>query len=243
MNWLDARILDWRKKNRAISDDKGELSMANHLGMSLSLYRRICRTPPAYVLGLDEVGLGAYAGPLVVGAVLAPIDWSHPSLIDSKAAEGSTTENKEIHRREILKSLGTAPGARYFLRRTTHEAIDAMGGVRSALRSSFHSLIEGVAGRRQDVLIVIDGNEHLEGVDHIALPRADGFVPQCMAASLVAKVSRDTEMILAAREYPQYGFERHKGYGTKTHETALLKHGPCPIHRRTVKPVRSACTT
>lgn len=241
MNWFEQRVSEWHRKNVLVVDDQDELILAKHMGMSLPLFRRCRQKLPGYILGIDEVGRGAYAGPLVVGAVLAPFGWNHPSLCDSKAAKGSTTARKEESRAQILRELESAPGARYFLQRTSHTTIDHLGGIGAALRASFQSLMRQFAA--DDVLLVLDGNEYVEGFDHVALVKGDSIVPHCMAASLVAKVSRDTEMSQLGKQFPGYGFEDHKGYGTTAHEEALRAHGPCLIHRKTVKPVQSASTT
>lgn len=241
MNWLEQRISEWHKKNRAVLNDQDEFELAKYLGMSLSLFRRCQEKMPRYILGIDEVGRGAYAGPLVVGAVLAPFNWAHPSLCDSKAAKGSTPEKRERKRAEILMELERAPGARYFLQRTSHTTIDHLGGIGAALRASASSLMRQFAS--EDVLLVMDGNERISGFDHVALVGGDAIVPHCMAASLVAKVSRDTEMSQFGKQFPEYGFEKHKGYGTDFHDEALRTRGPCPIHRRTVKTVQSASIT
>jgi ribonuclease HII len=241
VNWFEQRVSEWHKKNGPLVTDQDEFTLAKHMGMSLPLFRRCRQKLPKYILGIDEVGRGAYAGPLVVGAVLAPFEWNHPSLCDSKAAKGSTSAKKEEARAQILKELETAPGARYFLQRTSHTTIDYLGGIGAALHASFRSLMQQFAG--DDVLLVLDGDEHMIGFDHVALVKGDSIVPHCMAASLVAKVSRDTEMSELGKQFPGYGFERHKGYGTPVHEEALRTRGPCPIHRKTVKPVQSASTT
>jgi ribonuclease HII len=192
---------------------------------------------PDQVLGIDEVGRGCYAGPLVVGAVLAPLRWTHPALRDSKDVK------TERGRASVLQKLVAAPGARYYLHRTPNELVDSLGGIRAAVLEAFKAIVRALAHELPRTFVVIDGVDAVHGMDGIAIPRADGLVPHCMAAAMIAKVSRDTEMILAAKTYPQYGFERHKGYGTKLHEKTLKRYGPCPLHRRSVRPVQLASST
>jgi ribonuclease HII len=234
MNWLETRSAKWFEMNRAFVDDGDEKKYAEYLGMSMTLLRHLREHPPQHVLGIDEVGYGAYAGPLVVGAVLSPLGWSHPDLNDSKKV--TTVKAREA----VLKKLEQAPGARYFVHRTPVEIVDRLGVFKARL-ASFMELVKSTRDLLPDVLVVIDGNVRIRGVEHVCLPKADSFVPQVMAASLVAKVYRDTEMISMAKQYPQYGFEKHKGYGGNEkhqHVIALKKYGPCPSHRRSFRPIR-----
>lgn len=233
--WLEDLSAEWHRKNGPVLEEADELRKSKHLGMSsVSLLREIQKNNPTHVLGIDEVGLGAYAGPLVVGAVLAPIEWSHPALKDSKAFGGN---KKELHRAEVLRQLDAeTPRVRCFIYRTPVEAIDAIG-IGRALMNSFRALMQVLGGPR--ILSVVDGNKHVRGMEHIALPKADTFVPQVMAASIVAKVSRDTEMIELSRRYPVYSFSKNKGYGgSDEHLDALRKHGPCPEHRKSYEPIK-----
>ena len=228
MNWMDAIIERWHT-----TPDDGQ-QIYDALGMSPALYARWVEKPHKYVLGLDEVGYGSLAGPLVIGAVLAPVRWEHPLLKDSKAFKGDDDGKAERARANVLQQLAGQPDAHYFLHRTSSEDVDRFG-VYKALMRAFSDVCEHVLRGRSDVLVVIDGDERVEGLEHICLPKADSFVPQVSAASIVAKVSRDTEMRLLDREYPGYLFGKHKGYGTKEHRAAILNLGLCPIHRRSYK--------
>lgn len=223
MTWLLDRVGQWH-------DDKTKVNvpLSRYMGMSEELYARWATKQPKYVLGIDEVGLGALAGPLVVGGVVAPFDWTHRLLCDSKATDD------ENERAAILRELHESPGAVYFTHRTSQEEIDR-GGIRRAHLASFRSVIDTVLAKYPDTLVVIDGILRVNGIDHVALPKADSFVPQVMAASLVAKVARDTEMIKFGKEYPGYDFAKNKGYGSKKHYEGLNKLGLCPLHRRSYK--------
>lgn len=226
MTWIDDRIEAWHK-----IEDGSAGSLHHHLGMSWDLYKQFVERPPKWILGIDEVGCGCWAGPLVVGGVLAPVGWTHEALRDSKEVKAVEARAK------ILTQLESSPGARYFLHRTSVESVDAVG-IRRARAASFAAICSAVGRLEEDMLIVIDGDLPAPGFEHVLLPKADGFVPHVQAAAMTAKVSRDTEMMLAAKTYPQYSFERHKGYGTAIHEAALEKHGPCPLHRRSFRPVQ-----
>lgn len=224
MTWIDDRTARWMK-----SPNGGTLQ--KYLGMTTELFERVTSHPPKYILGLDEVGCGCLAGPLVVGAVLAPFDWSHPRLKDSKDTK------TERERESILLALPSPGEVRYFVRRTPSQEVDRVG-IRTARADAFTAVCETIAKMESSILIVIDGDVAARGFEQALIPKADTFVPHVMAASIVAKVSRDTEMKNLAKEYPGYGFENHKGYGTDEHNAALEKLGPCPLHRRSYRPIR-----
>ena len=93
-----------------------------------------------------------------------------------------------------------------------------------------------------DAVVVVDG-EFTGAVptpNSLAIPKGDNLVPAVSAASVVAKVARDRTMLMLDRLYPEYGFGKHKGYGTRQHMLALEEHGPCPVHRRSCSPVEKA---
>lgn len=228
MTWIDDRIAIWK----AAPPDGVQLN--KYLGMTEELLAQVITAPPKYILGIDEVGCGCWAGPLVVGAVLAPFSWSHPLLRDSKDTK------TEKRRGKILEQLPINGEVRYFTRRTPANEVDRVG-IRNARGEAFTAVCQAILAIEDDVLVVIDGDVPARGFTQALLPKADTFVPHVMAASIVAKVSRDTEMILLAKQYPQYGFEKHKGYGGNEdhqHTIALKKYGPCPLHRRSFRPVQ-----
>lgn len=231
MTWIDERIELWRTGQDVAA--RGQQLHA-YLGMTPKLFEQVMAKPPRFILGIDEVGCGCWAGPLVVGAVLAPFAWTHPLLRDSKATSG------EKNRGKILEQLPVGGDVRYFLRRTPSTGVDKVG-VRRARAEAFTAICQTLVHLEDDVLVVIDGDVPALGFEQALLPKADTFVPHVMAASIVAKVSRDTEMMQAAKQYPQYGFEKHKGYGggeNHQHTIALKKHGPCPLHRRSFRPIQ-----
>ncbi len=189
------------------------------------------------VLASDEAGLGAYAGPLVVSAVLAPKGWAPrvTILTDSKKMD-------DAQRRVAAKAL-IADERIWWVTQWTHSPdIDEENVYRSNIRMHTNVIATGLqhaevmhAGKR--VLAVVDGN--LDIPQAISLPKADLRILACSAASVLAKVARDTWMVdKMAIEHPGYGFENHKGYGgNPEHEAALEKLGPCPIHRRSFSPI------
>ncbi|MEX2014842.1 MAG: ribonuclease HII [Candidatus Saccharimonadales bacterium] len=178
-----------------------------------------------YVLGIDEVGRGAWAGPLVIGAVILgePI----PGLKDSKMLTARRRQKfaQEILEKAVFAGLGWAEPKEiddYGL--STAHMLACMRAVRNAPRCS---------------QIIIDGNiNYLPGYENaICKVKADQTVPQVSAASIVAKVARDKYMSEQALIHKNYGFDRHVGYGTKLHIESLKKQGLCVLHRKSYKPI------
>lgn len=227
MKWLDDRVNEWKRS-------QGNGPLHEYLGMSEKLCADLMVRPRPYVLGIDEVGYGPLAGPLVVGGVVAPADWTHPALKDSKKFHGSDGKAERL-RADALKQLSADETALFFICRVSNEEIDQMG-VFAALMLAFEEVVVTTyAAFDRDTLIVLDGNNRIRDLEHVALPEADSFVPHVSAASIVAKVYRDTEMRGYDKQYPEYGFGAHKGYGSAAHQEAIRKHGLCPIHRRSYK--------
>ncbi len=170
--------------------------------------------------GIDEAGRGPLAGPLVIAGVIlqSPI----AGLDDSKKL---TAKRRETLYPLILKQ------SRYRIVSFSAEQIDR-DGLSACLREGLMEL-KGFFG--DGVAYLYDGNTAF-GVDDVrTLIKADAQIPEVAAASILAKVTRDRAMIEAARRYPQYGFERHKGYGTRDHIDAILTHGRCAIHRKSFR--------
>jgi len=188
------------------------------------------------ILGSDEAGLGAYAGPLVVSAVLAPKNWTAPaSLTDSK---DMTPDERKTAARALL-----ADKRIWWKTLWTHSPqIDTENVYYANVRMHTEIVAEGLAKAAElypdkRVKAVVDGN--LKIPNALSLPKADFRVRVCSAASVLAKVARDTWMQeKMAKEYPGYGFENHKGYGgNPEHTAALEKLGPCAIHRKSFEPI------
>lgn len=184
------------------------------------------------IIGVDEVGLGSWAGPLVVCAFAAPSEeWILEKLDDSKKVSKS-------NRSTLAKALMRDFPQSYVLITGGVSDIDTHGiekTWRRAMELAVERLIAqvGVPWR-----VIIDGNKQpVMGAE--CYPKADGKFPCVMAASVIAKVHRDTHMMEEAVKYPQYGFDRHAGYGTAQHRSALMAHGLSPIHRRSYEPMSS----
>lgn len=178
--------------------------------------------------GVDEAGAGPLAGPVYAAAVILPREIEIPGLNDSK----KLSEKK----REILYDLITAQAVSWCAASASAEEIDGMD-ILNARMLAMQRAIDGLAVRPD--LCLVDGNrDHGSRVaitaPHVTLVGGDGKSASVAAASILAKVSRDRYVSGELdRMYPQYGFARHKGYGTKVHYAALDRYGPCPEHRRT----------
>lgn len=182
-------------------------------------------------VGIDEVGRGCWAGPVVAGAVLLPADFVHEEnwrLADSKLLSKKQREQANLQIHNIALGIG--------LGWVSAEELDAIG-LTAAVRLAMERALSQIASDYDDV--VIDGQlNFLQDYPKTrALIKADAKVPAVSAASIVAKVARDNFMTAAAVEYPEYGFERHVGYGTAFHLGKMKSHGLTPLHRRSFKPV------
>lgn len=187
-----------------------------------------------FIIGIDECGYGSLAGPLVIGAVRAPKDWTWPKLNDSK----KLSEKRRVQLDAEIRASGQVTFAISFYEANKIDSFAAKGeNVGNALRELYANAINQLD--QTDSLIVLDGVHKIEGMCHISLPKADSLVPATMAASVIAKVYRDNRMIELSKYYPDYGFENHKGYGTKDHLEALHKLGPSSIHRFCYEPIKS----
>ena len=176
----------------------------------------------AVICGCDEAGAGPLAGP-VYAAVVLPFGAESPGLNDSK----KLTEKK----REALFPVVKETALAWAVASVDAAEIDETD-ILSARVKAMQMAIDGLE-RRPDFAL-IDGNRD-KGIrcPHITVVKGDGRSANIAAASILAKVTRDNIMVELAQQYPEYGFEIHKGYGTKAHYEALRTYGPCPIHRKT----------
>ncbi len=182
------------------------------------------------ILGIDEVGRGPWAGPLVVGAV----------VLGEAFIEGLTDSKKlSAKRRQELDLLIRNQVAAYGLGWVYPDELDEVG-LSAALRLATIRAVEQIDVPYHE--IIIDGtinflSETAKGRFVTTLPRADLLIPSVSAAAIIAKVARDTYMAEQADVYPEYGFASHVGYGTAAHRSALDMHGVTPLHRRSFAPI------
>lgn len=183
-----------------------------------------------YSAGVDEAGAGPLCGDLVVAAVI--LDPNNPieGLNDSKKL--SEKKRDALYPQIIEKALD------YCIVFITPQEIDEM----NIFQARMEGFRRAVAGLKRVDYAVLDGDKVPPRmlVDTDCLVKGDAKVAAISAASILAKVSRDKQMKEQAILYPEYGFERHMGYGTKLHFLALKEHGPCPIHRHSFAPVRNS---
>ncbi len=181
--------------------------------------------------GVDEVGRGPLAGPVVTAAViLSPDDIYLGKYRDSK----KVPEKKRLKLYHHIRNNAVA----YSVSMASVEEVDHLNILHATMLSMRRS-VEGLEITPSKVLV--DGNR----VPDLALPAeaiigGDDSVQEIAAASIVAKVVRDRLMVMLDKKFPAYQFARHKGYGTKVHMDALREYGPCPIHRKSFAPVASA---
>jgi ribonuclease HII len=182
---------------------------------------------PGLVAGVDEAGRGPLAGPVVAAAVI--LDDLHPieGLADSKKLTASRREKlyDEIRAKALCCSIAEA----------SVEEIERLNILQATLLA-MRRAVEGL--RLKPAKVLVDGNR-LPVLDMLAeaIVKGDATVPAISAASILAKVHRDRWCAEYDREFPQYGFAAHKGYGTAEHLAALRAHGACPQHRKTFAPV------
>lgn len=179
------------------------------------------------VAGIDEAGRGPLAGPVVAAAVMLPMALHLPGIDDSKKL--TAVQRQEAYQRIVEQSLDFAVAC-----------VDAVEIDRTnILQATFKAMMEAVAtlSPPPDYLL-IDGPYRLPlPTSQEGIPKGDQLCFSIAAASIIAKVHRDRLMTEYHELYPEYGFDRHKGYGTKAHCLALEQYGPCPIHRRSFRRV------
>lgn len=185
-----------------------------------------------YVLGVDEAGRGPLAGPVAVGAVMAEEGFdflaAFPELNDSK----KISEKKREKIFEQLLVLQKAGDVRFCVKSISAPLIDK-NGIAKAVRAGVHAGVRELAPAPEGVRVYLDGLLHApEEYEQETVIGGDALIPAIMLASVAAKVSRDRLMVKLAGEYPGYGLEKHKGYGTKAHIEAIKKLGLSDLHRR-----------
>lgn len=175
------------------------------------------------ICGVDEAGRGPLAGPVCAAAVILPEHLEIPGLNDSKKL--SDKKRRELF--PIIQEQAIAYGIAF----ASEQEIDEL----NILQATFLAMKRAIAQLEGKAdFAIIDGNRETDfGVPCMTVVKGDSRSASIAAASVLAKVTRDEYMERLAEEYPQYGFEIHKGYGTKAHYAALTDHGMCPAHRRT----------
>jgi ribonuclease HII len=173
--------------------------------------------------GCDEAGRGCYAGPVFAAAVILPPDFFHPLLNDSK----QVTEDN----RNLLRPFIEANALAWAVARVDHDEIDRINILRASFKA-MHLALDQL--RLRPKLLLIDGNRFIRyrRTPHRCIIRGDSIFASIAAASILAKTWRDEYMRQLHHEFPQYGWDSNKGYGTREHRDAIEKHGLCKYHRK-----------
>jgi len=183
------------------------------------------------IAGIDEVGRGAIAGPVVAAAVILPRQVDAPWFSEVRDSKLLTPARRELlfhHIHEIAISIGIGLVPHYLV--DTH-------GIVKATRLAMKVAVEQLSPPAESLLIDYMRLPEV-GLPQKGITNGDNLCFSIACASIIAKVARDKLMVEFDKIYPGYGLARHKGYGTRQHIASLYRLGPCPIHRRSFKPVR-----
>lgn len=182
------------------------------------------------IAGVDEAGRGPLAGPVVAASCFFTADISISGINDSKLLTPSKRQN-------IYQKLIASKQVYFGLSIVDHTIIDKINIYQATLRA----MIEAVDNlkKKPDYLLVDGPVMPHPTIPGEAIVKGDQLSRLIAAASIIAKETRDALMMRYHEEWPEYGFDRHKGYGTQEHREAIVKYGPCPIHRRSFEPVKS----
>jgi ribonuclease HII len=185
------------------------------------------------IAGIDEAGRGPLAGPVVASAVILPKDCSICGLNDSKKLS--------CKKRELFFKIIKEKALFYAVSIVNNDTIDRINILQATLLAMKNSILQ--LPERPDVCL-IDGNCKIKNLDIVqkTIIGGDARSAAIAAASILAKVTRDSLMGEYSKKYPLYGFEKHKGYGTKKHIEAINQYGVCPIHRMSFAPICSKLT-
>lgn len=185
---------------------------------------KLHKTGLKYIAGADEAGRGPLAGPVVVGIAIMKEDSFIEGVNDSKKI--SETKREKLYEQITNEALAWSVG---IVDEKEIDEINILNATKKALSKALDNL------KVKPERILVDALEHIEtkGIPYTSIIKGDAKIYSISAASIIAKVTRDRIMREYDEEYPEYGFAKHKGYGTAAHIDAIKKYGPCPIHRKT----------
>jgi len=197
-----------------------------------------------YVAGVDEVGRGPLAGPMVACAVILDLDklLTINDVSDDWDASyySQITDSKKLSpkKRDLLEEFIKNKAISFSLAEISNRKLDEIG-IAEATQISFFDSINGLSTKPNHILTDSYEIKKITKDGQTNIIRGDSKSISIAAASIVAKVYRDNLMIEHSGKHPEYGFEKHKGYGTKAHIDAIHKHGICPLHRKSFEPVKT----
>lgn len=176
--------------------------------------------------GCDEAGRGCYAGPVYAAAVILPVDFYHPLLNDSK----QLSEKQRDELRPVIEKEAIA----FAVAAVDNEEIDQVNILKASFKA-MHLAIDQL--HKRPGLLLIDGNRFIpyQKIPHQCFVKGDGRFASIAAASILAKTYRDEYMYRIHEEFPQYGWNKNKGYGTAVHRKAIEEHGLCLFHRKSFR--------
>lgn len=188
------------------------------------------------IAGIDEAGRGPLAGPVVAAAVIFPIAWIESGIPKPLNGLNDSKQLSEAQREDYFATLLALPEVQWAVAECDAALVDTI----NILQATHLAMNRAVSALRlQPDHALVDGREvKTLAVAHTALVKGDSLSYSIAAASVLAKVTRDRQMLEWDRRHPEYGFAEHKGYGTPQHLEAIARHGPCPIHRRSFAPLK-----
>lgn len=212
------------RQKMKIKREKKTISEKNKLSYEKELWSKGYQL----VAGVDEVGRGPLAGPVVAACVVFPMNIYIPGIDDSKKL--SPEKREELYKKIKENALDFGIGI------VKEKEIDKLNILRASLKA-MHQAVSSLKERPD--FILIDGNQKIPELRLPQLPvvKGDSLSLSCAAASIIAKVERDNWMKKMHRKYPQFSFDQNKGYSSRKHLEALREFGPCRIHRRSFKRV------
>ncbi|MBI4037741.1 ribonuclease HII [Candidatus Curtissbacteria bacterium] len=176
-----------------------------------------------YIAGIDEVGRGSWAGPVVAAGVMLPKNFSIPEVF------GDSKQLKPYERRKLAQII-TKQAISYYISEIGVSVINKIG-IGNASQVAYRQVVKFLHPKPQFILMDAFYIKHLNRKNQLAIKKGDQKIASIAAASVIAKVYRDNLMKKLARIYPNYGFGKHKGYGTKSHQEAIRVHGFLKVHR------------
>ena len=184
-----------------------------------------------HIAGIDEAGRGPLAGPVTAAAVILPVDCVIQGVTDSKQLTPKQRDRlyDEIQRTSIAVKVS-------HISNTVIDKVNILQATLQAMQDAVEQIVP------PPDYVLVDGTQLPRiSTPAQAIPKGDSLSQSIAAASIIAKVTRDRLMVEFDEIYPRYGFRQHKGYGTAQHLQAIAQHGPCPIHRRSFKPISDMC--